>query len=931
MKRLLSGVSLLALVSTAAMASNPNAMIISTGQVITPTAANGSVFGPLNPNIPSEPTYTVGQAETSLVSPDGKTMLVLTSGYNLNATANGQRDPLTSTEFVFVFDISTGTAKQLQALPVPNTFSGIVWAPNSQSFYVGGGQDDEVHTFTLANGSFSETGTPIPLNDTAYGVPQPAGNGLFSLPGFGVATTPLNGGMAITPDGSTLIVAEMENDQLNYVNLATGVVTQQQLRPGKLNPSQSGVPGGEFPYWVAVTANDTIYVSSLRDREIDVVNMAAGTVTARIPVAGNPNRLVLNKAQSKLFVTADNSDMLYVIDTASNTVTGQVRTTAPLGYIVNGPTNGATPNSVTLSPDETRAYVTNSSMNAVAVINITGAQPVVTGLIPTGWEPTSVSTSADGTMLYIINAESVTGPNPLYETPSANQYDWQLSKAGFLTMPTPSDADLIGLTSIVANNDHFNLSLSRQDVQTMSFLRNNIKHVIYIIKENRTYDQILGDLGEGRGDPKLTMYGAALTPNFHNIAKQFVDLDNYYDPSLCSMDGWQFSTAGRTQDINKKVNAVNYGKGGGSYDSEGLSRDVNVGFATAAQRGAALPLYNVQAISDPDLLPGTANEVAPDGPAGEQGYGFIWDAAVRAGLAIRNYGFLLDLVPYEAPAQFGGLPVLTNPFSTKTQVAFPASITLVNKTDPYFRGFDNNLPDFFRYQEWAREFNVYVKNGKLPAFETVRFMHDHTGNFSTAIDGVNTPELQNADNDYAVGLLVDKIAHSPYAGNTLVFVTEDDSQDGPDHVDTHRSTGYIVGPYVKQGVVDSTRYSTVSMLRTISDVLGLEHLDVQIASVRPMTDVFDINQTNWTFSAIPAYSLLTETTLPILNKDQLLKQARANGVSVQRHDAKWWAEKTKQFNFSKEDMNNEDDYNRVLWEGTMGSQPYPAKAHNPAR
>jgi YVTN family beta-propeller protein len=342
MKNLLSSVSLLAMIGSAAFAATPGT-VISTGQTITPTAATGSVFSPLNPNIPSEPNYTVGQAETTLVSPDGKTMLVLTSGYNLNQTPSGATDPLTSTEFVFVFDISSGTPVQKQALPVPNTFSGIAWAPNSQSFYVGGGQDDTVHTFALGTNGFAETGKPIALNDTAYGVPQPSGEGLFSLPGFGVATSPLNGGMAMTADGSTLIVAELENDTLSYVNLATGAVTKQQLRPGKLNPAQTGVAGGEFPYWVAVTAQNTIYVSSERDREIDVVNMAAGTVTARIKVAGNPNRLVLNKAQTKLFVTADNSDMLYVIDTATNTITGQVRTTAPLGYVTTGATNGASP------------------------------------------------------------------------------------------------------------------------------------------------------------------------------------------------------------------------------------------------------------------------------------------------------------------------------------------------------------------------------------------------------------------------------------------------------------------------------------------------------------------------------------------------------------------------------------------------------------
>ena len=165
---------------------------------------------------------------------------------------------------------------------------------------------------------------------------------------------------------------------------------------------------------------------------------------------------------------------------------------------------------------------------------------------------------------------------------------------------------------------------------------------------------------------------------------------------------------------------------------------------------------------------------------------------------------------------------------------------------------------------------------------------------------------------------MDKIAHSPYAGNTLVFVTEDDSQDGPDHVDSHRSTGYIVGPYVKQGAVVHTRYSTVSMLRTMGDILGLEKLDVQIAGTKPMTDVFDITKSSWTFSAIPAQSLLTMTQLPILNKDKLLHHGPADFHLL--HDAAWWAAKTKQFSFTKEDQNDENAYNRVLREGTKGSQ-----------
>jgi YVTN family beta-propeller protein len=939
MKTLLSGVSRLALVAatpflliqTADAASAPIAL--PTGQFITPTAARGSTFQGLNPHVSSLPDYTAGQAVSTAVSPDGKTLLILTSGFNLNADPVKQTvDPLTSVEFVFVFDISTGTPKQLQALPVPNTFSGIAWAPDGSAFYVAGGQDDNVHTFAKNGAVWAEKGTPIAFHHTAFGVPQPAGLGLFSLPGLGAATSPLAAGVGVTADGHKLIVANLENDSISIVDFnANNAITELDLRPGRNDPAKSGVPGGEFPFWVAVKGSDTVYVSSIRDREIVVVSLAdvKPKITTRIPVKGNPNKMALNKAQTRLYVTADNSDLLYVIDTGSNAIISSVKTTGPDDLGTGARATGSSPNSVTLSPDEKLAYVTNAGTNSVAVINVAHAKPFVTGLIPTGWYPSSVSTSADGKMLYIVNAKSNAGPNPQEENQLANQYIFQLTKAGFLTLPAPRGDDLEDLTEIVAKNNGFvrpqgwrggddeRREINGRDVATMGFLRRHIEHVIYIVKENRTYDQILGDLPVGNGDPSLVMYGKAVTPNFHAIATQFVDLDNFYCSGEVSMDGWQWSTAGRGIDLNEKVVVVNYGKGGGSYDSEGLSRDVNVALPTTAARTAADPVYAIEAAKDPDLLPGTANAVAADGPAGEEGAGYIWNAVLRAGKSVRNYGFFQDLVRYEAPAQFGGIPPLRNPASTNTQVAFTTDPALLPLTDIYFRGFDNQLPDFYRYQEWAREFDLQVTNHNFPTFNLVRFMNDHTGAFSTAIDGVNTPELQQADNDYAVGLLVQKIANSPYASNTLIFVVEDDAQDGPDHVDAHRSTGYVVGPYVKQGKVVSTHYATVNVLRTIEDVLGLEHLSLHDAGVPPMTDVFDVRQgPNWSYTAVPS-SLLLSTQLPIP------KHASLKGPVPQLlHDAAWWAEKTRGFTFAKEDANDAGAYNRVLWEGTM-TTPYP--------
>jgi hypothetical protein len=236
---------------------------------------------------------------------------------------------------------------------------------------------------------------------------------------------------------------------------------------------------------------------------------------------------------------------------------------------------------------------------------------------------------------------------------------------------------------------------------------------------------------------------------------------------------------------------LNYSGRGTSYDTEGQNRDISVGLATVKERVAFNPINP----TDPDLLPGVADVGAMDGPGEEDiQKGYIWNAVARAGLAFRNYGYHCDETEYFIP---NPTPLERDPFSKKLRVAFPSRPELVDTTDPYFRSFDTNFPDFWREKEWEREFNGYVKKGNLPALSMVRLMEDHVG-FANPLDGVNTPEIQQADNDYAVAKLIDKVAHSPYKFDTLIFINEDDAQNGADHVDAHRSTGYIVGPYVNR-------------------------------------------------------------------------------------------------------------------------------------
>jgi sugar lactone lactonase YvrE len=935
-KNLLRGAAFAALLAVTSFAF---AQLLPTGATITPTAAPGSVFAPLTTSLPDFPTYTPDGAETTAVSPDGNTLLILTSGYNLMVDSSGNYTGTDSGEFVFVYDISTPSTpvptQVVQMLNFDETFDGIVWAPNGSAFYVGGGGNDDVHTFTLQGGLWAELGTPINLNHSCDLMCEETEVG------------PTAAILGITRDGNTLFVANHETDSITSVNLAQGAVLQEyDLRPGIINPQQTGVPGGEFPYGIAVATNQngsTVYVSSVRDREIDVLSFVNGvlTLTNRIPVAGNPERMVLNAARTELFVVAANSDELTIINTATNKLQSSVNVSAPAGVLGNGKIvpKGANPNSVTLSPDESTAYVTDGGTNAVSVIRLTGKTPTVLGLIPTGWYPNSVSVSPDGSTLYVVNSKSVETANPMNcryinndpgggfgsgcqgvntQDGSANQYAWQNENSGFLTVPVPNSLQLSQLTGQVAQNNGFNFQLSQQDIATMTFLHQHIQHIIYIVKENRTFDQILGDLTNGaNADPAYTQFPASVTPNFHNFANQFVTFDNFDDSSMVSMDGWQWSTAARAHDINEKCVTVNYGKGGCNYDSEGTARNVDVAITGVAARQVEQPIYP----PDPNLLPGNANEVEADGPTGEEGAGYIWDAVLKAHGTVRDYGFYTDLGALDVREDLGLIsPTLAYPCSTKppTQVEWSAKKELLKLTDPCFWPFDQSYPDFFRFMEWQREFKQQVKANKFPTLTLLRYDHDHFGNFGTASFGVNTPEYQMADDDYAVGLTADVIAHSPYANSTLIFVIEDDPQDGADHVSGDRSLAFIVGPYVAQGAVVSNPYSTVSMLRTIEEILGVSQLSVHDAGVPPMTAAFNTSQASWTYEAIPS-QYLYNTQLPILNKYVQNRSA----LPQPTHDAAWWEAQTKGMNFRQEDRVPTEQFNRIIWKGLMGDKPYP--------
>jgi DNA-binding beta-propeller fold protein YncE len=901
MKRLSLAVALAACVlASAALADDDDddlPQALPTGQLLTPKAARGAKVASLNPGLADHPDFLVDHAISFALSPDRRTALILTSGFNKLAGPDGKQLAAVAGEYVFVLDLAGDEPRRTQTIVIPNSFAGIAFAPDGGHFYVGGGKDDTLLGFRRGAGGWEAEGEPLKLGHTK---------------GLGLKQQPGTAGLATTADGRQLAVVNFQNDSLSLVDLETRAVGEIDLRPGK------GRPGGTYPFWVAIKGDDTAYVSSLRDRELVVLDIKAGKVKERIKLPGNPNRMILDKAQRRLFVTADNSDRLSVIDTASNRIVASVKTTAPKGLLAEEEDyRGAAPNALVLSDDETRLYVSNGGANDVAVIALDGPAPRTIGLIPTGWYPSDVAIA--GGKLLILNGKSPAGPNPHHCSGSAqdaakraacragNDYVEQLEKASLLTLPLPNDADLDSLTRQVAANNSYAIRESAEDKAMMAELRRRIKHVIYIIKENRTYDQVLGDLGRGNGDSSLTEFGRDLTPNHHALAERFVALDNFYDSGEVSGDGWAWSTTAREADIAVKQVPVNYARRGLSYDTEGTNRDVNVALATAEQRHAANP----DSPNDPDLLAGTANVTAPDPAKGPPERGYLWDAALRAKKSVRNYGFFVDLYRYEDGAG-AKIPLERDPFAAKTVVAIPTNPTLAPLTDPYFRGFDNKLADFWREREWEREFAQYEAKGDLPALSLVRLMHDHFGDFKQALDKVDVPERQIADNDYALGRLVERVANSRFAGDTLIFVIEDDAQDGPDHVDAHRSIAFVAGPYVKQGQVVSQRYTTVNMLRTIEDVLGIAHLSLNDATQRPMTEIFDLAQREWHFSARPA-DMLYGSDLP-------LPKRTAFAPPAPTHDAAWWAERTKGMDFSAEDKIDPALFNRILWTGLMETQ-----------
>jgi len=775
---LIAGILLCVLVATQGHTADRYApgpdLLTPTGKRITPTAARGAIFLTLSPGLKAVPGLHVNGAAAIAASPDGSLLAILTSGDNRHFSETGTLPDL-STEYVFVFDIKGPTPRQIQVLRPPNTFLGLAWGSGSDTLYVSGGKDDLVREYRRGENGFAETRIFALGHHDTNGKSVSAGG-----------PAPMAAKLAISPDGARLLVSNVFNDSVSLIDLQRGrVVSECDLRPGKIDPKHTGEPGGTYPNSVVWVSSQNAYIAAERDREVISLKVEADVlyVTGRISVQGQPVAMTANRTGTRLFVALDNADKVAILDALNGSLIEEAPILAPEPLNINlHKLGGANPNALALTPDARTLLVSNGGQNSVAVVQLSDravgtavdstadddntpprpSRSAVIGLIPTGWYPTGVATAKNGSDWYIINGKSPTGPNagwckapaegqcygvptPDYpwatEAPDGKRYVFapngnafeatqgmtaiQLERAGFLTIPMPRSAELVRLIRQVAKNNSFDDSRkTAADHRLSSFLHRHIHHVIYIVKENRSYDQILGDLEHGNGDPRLALFPERTTPNHHALARNFVTLDNFLVSGEGSWTGWQWSTAGRTSVYAERNDIVNLAGRGSEAASAGPNRGLNMALATQAQRREEDP----QAPDDPDVLPGVRDVAELDGPNADPGTGYIWDAALRAGLTVRNYGFCsVDCCNFPSP-------VLRDPHAAGRKVTSAHVAALVPRTDPYYYVW-NKTPDYWHAQEWKREFGEFTKSGNSPNLMLVQLSGDHFGGFATAIDG----------------------------------------------------------------------------------------------------------------------------------------------------------------------------------------------------
>ena len=748
-------------------------------------------------------------------TPDGRYLLVSNNGQGVQS--------------LVLFD--TYTDKVIQELPYATPealFLGVAVSRDGLRVYASAGANDKIRVYDFGERGLQER-DPIMLDNNDEG-------DLFAA------------GLALSKDGKTLYAALNLDNSVAVIN-TTNRKMQSRIR---LSPPASEEDIGVLPYQLTLTPDGgKLYVSEWNGGGVSVINVAQKKRTGHIATGGHATDLLLSPDARRLYVTNTNSDTVSVIDTATDRVTGTVK----LAPYPDAPM-GSMPNALAVSKDGQTLYVANGGNNDVAVVEAKTLK--VQGLIPTAWFPSTLALSNDGARLYVTNMKGLgAGPNPrgpnptLAEGPDDEQYIGNMARGTVSVIPMPGADALARHTAQVVQNNGFDetkqtLTRTPEKTQARAVPRRvgdptPIKHVIYVIKENRTYDQVLGDLSQGDGDPSLVLFGRDSAPNHHALAEQFVLFDNCFVNAEVSPDGHNWSVGAVATDYVQKTWPTGYSGRDRAYDWEG---------------GSSAP--------------------APEG-------GYLWDFASRAGVNFRVYGeFTSDEPPNVEPAPFGSV-----------------ENALEGNVAPNFSGYNLEVTDQSRYKAWKREFDKYVAQDNLPQLMIVRLPNDHTAGTRPEMP---TPKAMMADNDLALARLIEDVSNSPMWKSTAIFVIEDDAQNGPDHVDAHRTACYAVSPYVKRGVVDHTEYSTVSLLRTLELMLGLPPMTQFDAEATPMFAAFTDTPDLTPYTAITPKQPLDE-----LNPADAYRAEDSLALNLEGEADQ----------FSRAD---EQTFNEILWGAVKGTE-----------
>jgi YVTN family beta-propeller protein len=713
------------------------------------------------------------------------------------------------------------TGRVLQSLPLERAQSsgGMVWSPDGNTLYVAGGNSGSIFVFTRGADGTVTAAEPITLPDIAMRPEEGKGQAFLM-------------GVAAAADGRNLYLANLGTDTVYKWDLAEKkVVGQRKLgendRPGCLRLSPDG---------------KALAVALWARGQVVALDPATLETKGTYAVAAHPNDLRYTKDGSRLFVSCGNADAVLVLDGR----TGQQRERISSALTPKAPM-GATPSALALSPDERTLYVANSDNNSVAVVDIEKAGASrVKGFIPTAQYPTMVTVSADGRRLYIGTGKGLnTGPNGQTNqidpvAPKGYPYIVTLLKGILSTVAVPDEKTLAAYTKQVYANSAY-----ISDDQILKPTRaprpgsnpipskvgdpSPIKYVLYIIKENRTYDQVFGDMTDrsgkriGNGDPKLTLFGEDVTPNHHQLAREFLLFDNLYCNGEVSVDGHHWSNGAYVPDFMQRTWPAQYGG-----------------------KGA------------PPLTPELAET-----PAGR-----LWDLCRKANVSYKTYYYhTRDTMSEEwAAARRAG------------------------------------QRDYLAADIFLKDLAEYERTGNMPRFQVMALSEDHTRGTTP---GAFTPKACVASNDLAVGKIIEALSKSRFWKEMAVFIIEDDAQNGPDHVDAHRTVGLVISPYTRRAKVGSTFYTTVSFLRTMELILGLPPMSQYDAAATPMYNAFQTKPD------------LTPYTVCQPRTDLAAKNApTAYGAAL-----------SKKLNFSAPDLlteQDEDTLNRVLWHSIKGKDsPYP--------